>query len=290
MLTAVPVPPRPAPAALARLLPPDIDPSTGRGLRHPDAATVWYGVVWGRLGRGDLAWATWDAVDATGELGPWIAAERGRLLRELGAHAQAEAREAPALAVARDPVDVAMLRLSLAADAIGLGDPAAAERLLAAGRQALDAAPPGPRRDRQALRATWVAVEVTLVRGADTSRPVRTDDEVVAFAAGLPSWDAGSRAPSWPPLYRAGSDAHRAKGALFAGVLEGEVGLLAAAARIAPPALRWAVLLARAALDPTATDARSAAARARAEVVPPPPLAAAARPADRAVRPTPPHP
>ncbi|MFU8841646.1 MAG: hypothetical protein ACNA8R_13145, partial [Nitriliruptoraceae bacterium] len=125
-----PAPPVPPVDALARLLPPEVDLATGAGLRHEAAVPVWYGMVWGRLGRGDLAWAQWDRVRLA-VLQPWIAAERGRLLRELGDHRAAAALEWPALAAAEDPVDQVMLRLSLAADAVGLGDLAAARRRLA---------------------------------------------------------------------------------------------------------------------------------------------------------------
>lgn len=272
-------PTRPDAATLARLLPPEVDLTVGRGLRHPDAGAVWLGVVWGRLGRGDLAWSSWDAVTAPA-LRPWIAAERGRLLRELGAHAAAEAWEAPALAAARDPIDAAMLRLSLAANAIGRGEVAVAGRWFDAARGGLEAAPPGPRRDRQRLRAAWVAVELTLCRAPSGARDPheagRSRSRALhqaTVAAALPRWDAAAGRPVWPHLYAAGSDFHRAKGALFAGVLSGDTRLLAAAAGAAPPALLWAVHRARADLDPLATDAAGAAVQARALVVPPPPLA-----------------
>ena len=87
-------------------------------LRSADAAAVWNGVVWGRLGRCDLAWAWWDSVDEP-TLQPWIAGERGRILRELGLHEQAAEVEEEGLTTARDVVDVVLLRLSLAADAVG---------------------------------------------------------------------------------------------------------------------------------------------------------------------------
>jgi hypothetical protein len=247
----VELPASPPPSALADLLPSDVD--LDAGWRHPAARPVWFGVVWGRLGRSDLAVAHLDRVRLPA-LQPWIAAERGRLLREVGLHDRAEAVEWPALLTATDAVDDAMLRLSLAADAVGLGDAELAARRLAVARDRLDAAPPGPRRDRQRLRASWVVVEVAGALGA--SPP--TDD--------LPTWDAAAERVAWPALLAAGSRFHAAKAALFAGVVHAERRLLDAAATLAPPALARAVALARADAAAAAGEPDTAASH-RAEAL-----------------------
>jgi hypothetical protein len=281
--TPPPAPPVPPAEALARLLPPEVDLATGAGLRHEAAVPVWFGMVWGRLGRGDLAWAQWDRVRLA-VLQPWIAAERGRLLRELGDHRAAAALEWPALAAAEDPVDQVMLRLSLAADAVGLGDLAAARRRLAGASEQLETLSDGPRRERQRLRAAWVAVEVALLAGdpAPTALLPRWGSVAPPDLAALPGLDAlpdlaAQPAPGGalvlPAPYASGTVFHRAKGCLFAGVLARDRTLLHLAARDAPPALRWAVYLALASLG--GSDAEVAHARARAEtdrarVVPPP--------------------
>ena len=245
--------PAPPAAALAELLPAEVDLTTGAGLRHPDARGVWYGVVWGRLGRGDLAALHLDAVVEPG-LQPWIAAERGRLRRELGDHAAAQRLEEPALRGAEDPVDRAMLLISLAADAVGLGDAElAGRRLHDAQRLLRAAAPPSPRSDRQRLRASWVEVEVAWLTG-------RAPDPV-----GLPGLDAAG-VLQLPPAYRAGTSFHLAKGLLFAGVVRAELRLLDLALERAPPALWWAVQLARGAAG--VAGAEEAGLRARAAIVP----------------------
>lgn len=251
-------PSAPPSEALATLLPPDVD--LAAGWRHGAAVPVWHGVVWGRLGRGDLAWAHLDRVRLP-QLGPWIAAERGRILRELGLHADAERLELPALVHADDPVDAAMLRISLAADAVGLGDRARAARRLAAAADAVAELAEGPRAARQRLRLGWVAVEVAALAGATPP----TD--------GLPAWDEVAGAPTRPPDLAWGSAFHRAKALLFAGVVRGDARLLDAAATGAPPVLAWAVHLARtdAAVTPAAgSDALDRARAAWQRIVPPP--------------------
>lgn len=254
---ADPPPPLPAATALHALLPPDIDLRTGRGLRHEAARPVWLGVVWGRLGRGDLAWAHLDRVGLP-ELQPWIAAERGRILRELGLHAAAERLEWPALARAEDPVDAAMLRVSLTADAVGLGDLDRAERRLLGARGAVAQLPDSARAARQRLRLTWVEVEVAYLAGREPD-PTR-----------LPWWRYDDEVGD-PALHRdhaSGSSFHTAKGLLFGGVVRGDVKLLDAALDQAPPALAWAVHLARVGLG--VAGAEEQARRAWREVVPPP--------------------
>ncbi len=224
--------------------------------RHPirssDAAAVWNGVVWGRLGRCDLAWAWWDSVDAP-ELQPWIAGERGRVLRELGLHARAAEVEEAGLSEARDLVDVVLLRLSLAADAVGLGQEAAARRALGTAGSLLEELPDDERVARQRLRRRWIEVEVALLTGSQPS------DE------GLP-WMAED-GPQFPADHAAGTDFHAAKGLLFAGIVHDDPALLAAAAELAPPMLRWAVELARADRGDDGAERRAIAAWRK--VVPP---------------------
>jgi hypothetical protein len=239
-----------------QLLPPDVDLELP--WRHEAARPVWLGVVWARLGRGDLAWAHWDRVQLP-ELQPWIAAERGRVVRELGLHARAEALEWPALLAATDPADQAMLRVALVADAVGAGDVARASRRLEAAKAAVDGVADGPRAARQRLRLAWVGVEVAYLRGE------------VPSGAGLPWWDEVLGAPAFPDDHRWGSGFHTSKGLLFAGIVHGDLRLLDAAAAVAPPVLRWAVELARA--DHGAPEALELARQAWAQVVPPPSVA-----------------
>jgi hypothetical protein len=216
---------------------------------------VWLGMVWGRLGRGDHAWACFDRVRLPG-LQPWIAAERGRLLRELGDHTAAEAIEWPALVRADDPVDAAMLRISLAADAVGLGDLDRAASRLQAARTAVASLPDSPRAARQRVRLSWVEVEVAWLR----HEPPPVD--------ALPVWSEGFAGPQLPRDYAAGTPFHTAKGLLFAGVVRADPRLLDAAAEDAPPALLWAVHAARA--DAGRPGAGDAARAARAAIVAPP--------------------
>jgi hypothetical protein len=230
-------------------------------VRHPAAVSVWYGVVFSRLGRGDLAWRTWDRIRLPA-LQPWIAAERGRVLRELGLHAAAESLEWPALLVADDPVDEAMLRVSLTADAVGFGDLARAQRRLATAREAVAVARDGPRAARQLLRLAWVEVEVAFLTGGDPP------------SERLPRWDDRIDAPWYPPEHAWGSRFHTAKGLLFGGIVHDDLRLLGVAALLAPPVLAWGVHLARAdAGEPGALEAARTAWRA---MVPPPQHADAA--------------
>lgn len=244
---------RPPDAAMEDLLPPDV-----RGdltdLRHPAAIDVWYGVVWSRLGRGDLAWAWWDQVDAP-ELRPWMSAERGRALRELGLHEAAERHEFAGLEEAVDIVDVVMLRLSLVADAIGREDLDAALMRYDAAEPILRSLPDAPRVVRQRLRCSWVEVELAILQG-EAPRP-----------DGLPHWDPETGA-SFPDAYAHGSTFHAAKGLLFGGIVHDDGRLLDAAADIAPPILRWAIDLAR--HDRDRDGALAKAGEAWARIVPPP--------------------
>jgi hypothetical protein len=263
------LPPVPDAGALAALLPPDVDLASG--WRHEAARPVWYGVVWGRLGRGDLAWAHLDRVQLP-TLAPWIAAERGRIVRELGLHALAERFEMPALLAATDPVDAAMLRVSLVADAVGLGDVDRAVRRLGAARTAVAELPDGPRAARQRLRLSWVATEVAFL-----TRTPPPDD--------VARWDEATHAPVLPADAVHGSSFHRAKALLFGGIVRDDDRLLEVAAELAPPVIAWAVHLARADRGvPGASDAARDAWRA---VVPPPAHAAevAATPTARRLAP-----
>jgi hypothetical protein len=224
-------------------------------LRSSDAAAVWNGVVWGRLGRCDHAWAWWDTVEAP-ELQPWIAGERGRILRELGLHARAAEVEEAGLSGAHDLVDVVLLRLSLAADAVGLGHASAARRALGTAGSLLAELPDDERVARQRLRKTWIEVEVALLTGGEASEE------------GLPWMELSG--PVFPADHAAGTDFHSAKGLLFAGIVHDDPALLAAAAELAPPMLRWAVELARA--DRGEDEAERRAIAAWRKIVPPPDL------------------
>ena len=122
------------------------------------------------------------------------AVTRAAHLRQLGGHAIARRYDAVGLRLATaalsratpatdgatpdDGLDAAAARIDalvgLAADAIGLGDPATAERLLAVAAPGLAAHPSW----RPTTRAGWVRVELALVRG-------RADAAVAPAAAAL---------------------------------------------------------------------------------------------------------
>lgn len=267
----------PSRTAYHDLLPADVAVAWARSTAA--ARAVWTGVVWSRLARCDLAWAWWDrAIDASARspvagpqpdrddprrtgapvrpLAPWVAAERGRCLRELGLHGAAQDLESPALAAAADPVDAAMLRISLVADAVGLAQPAPARTQLDAARHAVAALPEGPRAARQRLRLAWVDVEVALLTGA------------VPPSAGVPNIDDVTGAPRLPPDHAHGSRFHTAKGLLFGAVVHDDARLLDAALVPSPPMLRWAVLLAI--VDRGDRGAIHAARRAWRRITPPP--------------------
>jgi len=249
--------PRPPRDQLDVLVPADV--RDGRTDRGEQAARVWDGVVWGRLGRGELAWACFDQVDDP-DLRPWTDAERGRVLRELGLHAQAEEHDLAGLRRAADPVDEAMVWIGLTADAVGSAEVSETLLRLAAARDALDSAPDGARRDRQVLRLTWVETEVAGLVGDDPPDgpwPARDGDTM-----------------TWPDVFDAGTVFHRAKAALFAGALTRDLWMLDRAAELAPPVLAWAVHLARA--DLGVPGAEHAARDAWRAVTPPSHVAEAA--------------
>ena len=235
---------------------PDGDP------RHIDAsdatAAAWYGVVWGRLGRGDRAFAWWDGCDDPA-LQPWLLGERGRIVRELGLHTIARGYDEGGLVDATDLTDVVLLRLSLAADAVGEGNESGARRSLGTASSILDELDVDDRVRRQRLRRRWIEVEIALLAGGQPG------------ADGLPA--QGGREPTFPADYDAGTDFHRAKGLLFAGIAREDEGLLRQASALAPPALRWAAELAR--LDSGSEDAAGKAVEAWAQIVPPPAVATA---------------
>lgn len=240
--------------AMAELLPPDV-----RGeltdLRHPEAIDVWHGVVWSRMGRGDLAWAWWDQV-ASPELHPWVCAERGRVVRELGLHAAAERYDRDGLEAAMDVTDVVMLRLGLVADAIGRGEGERAALRLEAVDPLLDRLDPEhPRVARQLMRRSWVRVELAFLTGTEPP----TDE--------LPRWD-GQEGVVLPAPYQHGSVFHASKGLLFGGIARDDGRLLDAAVDLAPPVLRWAIHLARD--DRHRQGSMRAAREAWREIVPPP--------------------
>lgn len=252
-------PPLPPDDAIEALLPDDVRKDVTR-LRHPEAIDVWYGVVWGRLGRCDHAWAWWNEVNAA-ELLPWIAGERGRVVRELGLHERAERFEGRGLELAEDVVDAVMLRLGLAADAIGRGHLDSARLRYRAAAELLGTLPETPRVARQRLRANWVLLELDL-RMPNPERYPRD------LPPQLPSWQGD--APTWPDDYEHGTAFHRAKGLLFAGIVQDDQRLLDAAVDLAPPMLLWAVHLARA--DREQPDALRLAREAWKKVVAPPGL------------------
>lgn len=218
--------------------------------------------MWSRLGRGDRAFAIWRSVRDP-RFASWIAVERGRVLRELGLHGDAEREDLRGLSGAAHgaapAAAAAAAAIGLTADAVGRSDPVAAGRRLGRARRLVAAIPPGPARERQRLRLTWVTVECAWLAGRAPS------------ADGLPGWRGD--APWFPAGYDAGSDFHRAKGLLFAGAVTGDDRLLAAARTFAPPVLAWAVALARADLGVPGAEAE--ARRAWRRVAPPPGAAAA---------------
>lgn len=239
--------------ALDELVPVDV-PVDPTDLRHPAELDVWYGHVWSRLGRGDLAWEWWDQVEVE-VLGPWVAAERARVLRELGLHAAASWYDELGLSTVHDPVEMVMLRLGLAADALGLGDAEGAAIRFGAADALLRTLPDGPRTARQRLRRSWVAVELSAFSAAELDLDT------------LPDLDEDGE-PSFPDDYDSGTRFHRAKGLLFAAIARRDADLLDAAAAAAPPMLLWAVELARADRGDEGADDR--AREAWDAIVPPP--------------------
>ncbi|MDX1511035.1 MAG: hypothetical protein R3249_06795 [Nitriliruptorales bacterium] len=235
-------------SALDRWIPSDAD------LDRPGPAAVWRGLALGRLGRSSEAWAAWDGV-ADPALAPWIAAEKGRLLREFGLHDAAEALEAPAFEASDDVVVRAALAIGLTADAVGRNEVALAAERLAVARGLVASAGAMPAAARQRLRLTWVDVEVAQISG----QPLPVD--------GLPVMDEGGEI-EWPEGHAAGTDFHRAKGLLFAGVVRSDPRLLHAAIPLAPPILLWAIQLAR--HDVFGASALEEARRAWQTITPPP--------------------
>ncbi len=241
--------PKPPAAAVKAFTPADVRAK----LRHPKAQPVWHGIVWSRLGRCDLAWQWWESCDTT-VLQPWILAEQARVLRELGLHLDAEAHDAEGLAMARDEVDAAMLRIGLVADAVGRGDSRLCNQRLGVATHDVENLTESPRAARQRLRLAWVEVEVCQLTNREPmtfNLPASVDDGI-----------------DFPPDFEHGSDFHRAKGLLFGSIARHDPKLLEAAVALAPPMLLWAVHLARA--DANVRGAVGAAKAAWKEIVPPP--------------------
>lgn len=220
---------------------------------------VWAGMAWGRLGRADQAWEAWGSVDDPARA-PWIAAEKGRLLRELGLHDDAEALEAPAFADCDDVVVRGMLAIGLTADAVGRNDVPGARRRLAIARGLVSSAAATPAARRQQLRLGWVEVEVALISGGAPPLDV------------LPTMDESGDI-TYPEAHDAGTDFHRAKGLLFSAVVHRDPRMLDAALPLAAPILAWAIHLARA--DVFGVDAEDEARAAWRRIVPPPGFEAA---------------
>lgn len=225
----------------------------------PVIAAIWEGIAWGRLGRADCAWERWEPI-LDPALAPWIAAEKGRILRELGLHDAAEALEAPAFDACDDVVIRAMLAIGLTADAVGRNDVALARARLAVAHDLVASAGAMPMARRQQLQLAWVSVEVAQVSGEEPPFD------------GLPSMDDLGRI-DWPEAHTAGTGFHRAKGLLFAAVVRRDARLLDGALPLAPPILEWAIHLAR--HDVFGIDAVGDARRAWQVIQPPPGFEAA---------------
>lgn len=263
-------PPEPPPDRTAHLALPEWD-----GAQADPPARAWrHGYLWMRLGRHDHAWGWWALVDDP-RLATRVHASRASSLRELRLHRRADLEDAAALEASPEPGwERTAALIGRVADAVGEGDPGAADARLA---DALDAVrdlphdlPQDPPHDlphdlpadRQRIRLGWVACEVALLTGG-------------VPAVALPHVDRDGEVAT-PPVYRAGSDHHLAKGLLFAGVLSRDLRVLEVAADLAPPGLAWAVHLARA--DLGADGALAAAREAWAKVVVPQELADAVTP------------
>jgi tetratricopeptide (TPR) repeat protein len=202
--------------------------ATANHLPAESAAALWLlAVCQGAAGRFGQALGALDALlpvplDALPErrmFGALGEATLASIHRQLGGHATARAHDEIALTLS-DAVGEAGFDalLGLSADAVGLGEAAAAQDHLAA---AAALAGHHPEWWRQRVRVGWVQTEVALLEG-------RPNDAVVAAAASV------DRAE------RAGAPRHVAKGLLFQGVALVEAGQHDAAAGI----LRRAGLLA----------------------------------------------
>ena len=121
------------------------------------------------------------------------AVTRASHLRQLGGHALARSWDARGLRLATaapvgsaqgDGTDAGAARIDalvgLAADAVGLGDPAGAERLLAAAAPALATHPSW----RPATRAGWVRAELALVRGTPAAAVAPAEAALAAARRG----------------------------------------------------------------------------------------------------------
>lgn len=213
------------------------------------------GYLWMRAGRYDLAWSAWERRPSDAR----VHVSRGATCRELGLHERAEEHDLAAAASAEAPITAAAT-VGLVADAVGRSEPYEAASRLERARQEVCNLDRSPVADRQHIRLGWVEVEVALLTGAQPDSP-------------LPRFTASGGIDA-PPTYRTGTRHHLAKGLMFAGVVDGDLGTLEHAATLAPSGWRWAIHLAR--VDLGASGAREEARSAWAEVVPPGPLAAEA--------------
>jgi tetratricopeptide (TPR) repeat protein len=126
---------------------------------------------------------------------------RASLLRQLGCHDLAQVADAEALAAALDHLARAEALTGAAADAVGLGDPDAADAHLDRARACLV----GTDAWRQHVRLSWVRCEVALLRGRHRAAALAADEAVVRAE-------------------RAEAQRHLAKGLLFRGVCSAELG------------------------------------------------------------------
>lgn len=245
------VPPLPDDADVDVLAPPGLVDEAGPGV------SPWrHGYVWARLGRYDHAWAWWDEAETDGPVARTLGS-RAAALRELGLHRPAEDLDRSGLGTDALPWEHAALLIGLVADAVGIGAGLEAVRRLERATDAVEGLSSDLVHDRQRIRLGWVEVEVALLVG----QPPRSELPRVERTAD------GDRVEV-PPAYRAGSVHHLAKGLLFRGVVDRDLGALQRAADIAPPSLAWAVHLARD--DLGVPGARDDAARLWRQIVPPP--------------------
>jgi len=135
----------------------------------------------------------------------------GSALRQLGRHRDAERVDLSD--VVEHPLQRIHLVVSAAADAVGRHDALGAAARIEQARAALAAAPTADElsaieRERARIRAAWVATEIALLAG----RPTAALEAIAVLDGPLPAF-AG---PAWPR--------HRAKTALFRGVVLAELG------------------------------------------------------------------
>jgi hypothetical protein len=208
-----------APAAAVRILERVVAAAEARGARAEVARAGWLlGVTLAAGGRYGTALRVLTPLLTPGPtseqrlVGGLACATVASVHRQLGRHAVARGHDEAGLALAPGEVTVAFdCQLGLAADAVGLGEPAAAGRWLAAAEASVDAGS-----WRSPVRLDWVRAEVALLTG-DVAR-------AEAAAAAAVERAERARAPR-----------HAAKGRLFLGAAQ-----LTRGARHARVALRRA--------------------------------------------------